>query len=55
LVIQDPKTYVYVAGLVEASRKFDKAMAAHAGSDDAWLEERADLTANGRYAELLYE
>jgi ferredoxin--NADP+ reductase len=54
-LIQDPKTYVYVAGLVEASKKFEKAMADHAGSEQAWLEQRAILTANGRYSELLYE
>ena len=54
-LVQDPKTYVYVAGLVDAARKFEKAMVDHAGSEQAWLEQRALLAANGRYAELLYE
>ena len=54
-MVQDPKTYVYVAGLQDAARKFVKAMIEHAGSEQEWLEQRALLTANGRYAELLYE
>ena len=54
-MVQDPKTYVYIAGLQDAAKKFEKAMIAHAGSEQAWTEQRALLTANGRYAELLYE
>lgn len=54
-MVQDPKTYVYIAGLLDAAKKFEKAMIDHAGSEQAWLEQRASLAANGRYAELLYE
>lgn len=53
-MIQDNKTYVYVAGLVAAVEKFGKAMAAIAGSEEAWILKRHELTAQRRYAELLY-
>jgi len=53
-MIEDPNTYVYVAGLVEADSKFEKAMTVMAGSKDAWLKKRTELEAAGRYAELLY-
>lgn len=50
----DPKTYVYVAGLPEAKKKFEKAMIAIAGSEAAWQKTRADLQNQNRYAELIY-
>lgn len=54
-MIQEPKTYVYVAGLVEGKQKFEKAMSAMAGSDEAWHHRRQELVAHQRYAELLHE
>lgn len=53
-LMQDPKTYVYVAGLANVAGQFEKAMIAMAGSEKAWHEKKADLISSGRYAELLY-
>lgn len=54
-MVQDPKTFVYVAGLMDAERKFEKAMFEAAGSEDKWVDTRANLIASNRYSELLYE
>jgi len=53
-LIDDPKTYVFVAGLEPAKAKFDKAMAAITGSQEGWEKMRGRLIAEGRYAELIY-
>jgi ferredoxin--NADP+ reductase len=53
-MIQDPKTYVYVAGLSAAIEKFQKAMVEIAGSEEAWQEKRRMLVDQRRYAELVY-
>jgi ferredoxin--NADP+ reductase len=53
-MMQDPKTYVFLAGLAGTADKFQKAMVKLAGSKDAWREKRAELIQQGRYAELLY-
>jgi len=54
-MIQEPKTYVYVAGQVDAEQKFAKAMSAMAGSEQAWRHKRQELVRQERYAELLHE
>jgi ferredoxin--NADP+ reductase len=54
-LISDPKTYVYIAGLIDVEHKFYKAMSTAAGSEMAWRQLRDRLVADGRYAELLYE
>lgn len=54
-MIRDPKTFVYVAGLSDAEKKFELAMEEMAGGKDAWLDLKASLNADGRYAELLYD
>lgn len=54
-LIQDPKTCVYIAGLVDAAKKFEKAMIVAAGSEQAWHNTRDKLIAEGRLSELLYE
>ncbi len=54
-MIEDPKTYVYLAGLMQAERQFEAAMEFFAGGSDAWQDTKASLIASGRYAELLYE
>jgi ferredoxin--NADP+ reductase len=54
-MIQEPKTHVYVAGLVEGKQKFEKAMTAMAGSEEAWHRRRQQMIADNRYAELLHD
>jgi ferredoxin--NADP+ reductase len=54
-MIRDPKTFVYVAGLSDAEKKFELAMEEMAGGKEAWLDLKASLNADGRYAELLYD
>lgn len=53
-MVQDPKTYVYVAGLTAAAVKFEKAMVKIAGSEEAWQAKRRELVPENRYSELLY-
>ena len=54
-LIHEPKTHVYVAGLVEAEQQFAKAMSEMAGSEEAWRRKRWELVTQQRYAELLHE
>lgn len=54
-MIENPKTFVYVAGLISATTKFEQAMAQLAGSDSAWQDKKANMIASQRYTELLYE
>ena len=54
-MIRDPRTYVYVAGLSDVEKKFELAMEEMAGGKDAWLDVKAGIAADGRYAELLYD
>lgn len=54
-MIQEPQTYVYVAGLAGAEQKFEKAMSEMAGSEQAWRRKRRQLLAEQRYAELVHE
>lgn len=54
-MVRDSKTFVYLAGSRFAAEKFDRAMIAVSGSDQAWFRTRYDLVAQGRYAELLYD
>ena len=54
-MVEERKTYVYVAGLVEAGRQFEKSMVAIAGSEQIWHALREKLVAQKRYTELLYE
>ncbi len=54
-MIQSPKTYVYLAGLMEVAHKFENAMEAAAGSAEAWQDTHAQLIAEGRLSEILYE
>jgi ferredoxin--NADP+ reductase len=53
-MINDPDTFVYVAGPRKAGELFAKAMAKVAGSAERWERRRGELRAGGRYAELLY-
>lgn len=53
-LIEDPKTYVYVAGLEKARDLFDKALSKMAGSEENWQRKKRAIEADGRWAELLY-
>lgn len=54
-MVQNPKTFVYLAGLLDGAHKFQDAMAVAAGSAEAWQDTHAQLVAEGRLSELLYE
>ncbi|MFP4281563.1 MAG: FAD-binding oxidoreductase [Opitutales bacterium] len=49
-----PKTYVYLSGLTQLERTFDKAMVRLAGSAEEWEAKKAELIADGRWATLFY-
>lgn len=53
-LLQDPKTYVYVAGLKQISKQLDEALAKIVGSADTYEQQKARLMDEGRWAELLY-
>lgn len=53
-LLQDPKTYVYVAGLEPLREQLDGAMAKVSGSESAWQEKREELESQQRWSELLY-
>ncbi len=50
----DTKTYIYIAGLEDAEKHFNKAMAAIAGSEAKWKALREKLVDEKRLFELLY-
>ena len=54
-MIQEPNTYVYVAGQMDAEKQFSKAMSDIAGSEHAWRHKRQELMRHQRYSELLHE
>ena len=54
-MVQDPKTHVYVAGLLGAAKRFELGMEKLAGSRAGWQSMKENLIAEKRYAELLYE
>ncbi|MEW8505311.1 MAG: FAD-binding oxidoreductase [Candidatus Thiodiazotropha sp.] len=53
-LINDPNTFVYVAGQEKAAEVFDKVMTEAFASDTVWNERKATLTEQHRWAELLY-
>ncbi len=53
-LLGQPNTYVYVAGLEKMRGELDAAFAEIAGSERKWARRRAELTAGGRWVELLY-
>lgn len=53
-LIQQPNTYVYLAGLEDISSVFDEKMSNLAGSEDNWKSMKDNLRQQGRYSELLY-
>lgn len=53
-LLQDPNTYVFVAGLEKVRDMMEGAMSNIAGSAQEWTAKKADLIARGRWAELIY-
>jgi len=53
-LLGQPNTYVYVAGLEKMRGELDNAFSEIAGSEQKWARRRAELTAGGRWVELLY-
>lgn len=54
-MIQDPKTYVYLAGMEKVAASFDDAMSRIAGSAGAWQTAKDQLVESRRWAELTYK
>ena len=53
-MLGDSKTYVYVAGLEKMRDELDKVFGGLAGGEEKWKRRKAELTAGGRWVELLY-
>ena len=53
-MLQDPKTYVYVAGLKQIRELLDGALVKIVGSPEAYEQQRAKMIDEGRWAELIY-
>jgi ferredoxin--NADP+ reductase len=53
-MLQDPNTYVFVAGLEAAAEMFDRAVVKMAGSEDKWQRIKDHLIFTKRWAELIY-
>ena len=54
-LIREPNTYVFLAGLKDVSKTFNKKMSELAGSEEAWDELRKQLIQENRLSELLYD
>jgi ferredoxin--NADP+ reductase len=52
--LQDPSTYVYVAGIASVSDTLDDVLAEFAGSPEKWARRKAELVAGGRWTEVIY-
>ena len=53
-MLDEPNTYVYVAGLSNVREDLDKVFSDMTGSPERWERRRAELVAGGRWTELLY-
>jgi ferredoxin--NADP+ reductase len=53
-LLQDPKTYLFLAGQEKAAAVFAEVMADALGSDEAWKELKQKMISEDRWAELLY-
>lgn len=53
-MLNDPKTYVYIAGLETVREQLDEVFSRMTGSAQRWEKRRAELVAGGRWTELLY-
>lgn len=54
-LIEDPKTYVYLAGLSSLQDKLDSVLSEMAGSEEAWQEKKKALKQQKRWSTLLYD
>ena len=52
--MRTPRTYVYVAGLEKVRDELDDVFGRIAGSREKWQRRKAELSAGGRWTELLY-
>ena len=52
--LQDPKTYVYVAGLKKISEQLNEALVKIVGSPAKYEQQKAKMIDEGRWAELIY-
>ena len=53
-LIQEPNTYVFVAGLDKIAPALDRAMSSAAGSEEAWNQTKQRMMEAKRWSELLY-
>lgn len=53
-MLDNPKTYIYVAGKDEVRGQLDEVFSRMTGSEQRWQERRAELESDGRWTELLY-
>jgi ferredoxin--NADP+ reductase len=53
-LLQDPKTYVYVAGLKQIRKQLDEALVKIVGSPEEYERHKAMMVDEGRWAELIY-
>ena len=53
-LVQDPNTYVFVAGLDRIEKALDGVMSRIAGSEERWAEQKSRLRDEDRWSELLY-
>lgn len=53
-LINDPNTYVFLAGLIDVSQTFDSKLIELAGSEEAWKNLKDRLSSEERISELLY-
>ncbi len=53
-MLDESKTYVYVAGLESIRDELDQVLATIMHSPEAWQQRKAELVAGGRWVELLY-
>jgi ferredoxin--NADP+ reductase len=53
-MIQNDKTYVYVAGLSRLEEQMDEALSEIAGSEEAWKEKKKELITSKRWSTLFY-
>ena len=53
-LMQDPATYVYLAGLGKVADTFDRIMEKQAGGAGKWADAKENLRQQGRWSELIY-
>lgn len=54
-LMQDPDTYVYLAGLTKAADAFEKVMSKAAGSTELWENTKQQMIDEERWSKLIYQ